>query len=129
VVLDRELLAYLAIVATAIVFVWGVLVFEGDYGASVGRALRDSGFTVPSIITTTGYITVYFDRWDPAAKITLVLLMFVGGCAGSTAGGIKVIRILIILHTVLQDIFRMVPSQSRHAAQDRGGARCPRGYG
>jgi trk system potassium uptake protein len=108
VVLDRELLAYLGIIAAAIFFVWGVLVFEGDYGASVGEVLRDSAFTVSSIITTTGYVTADFDQWDSAAKITLVLLMFVGGCAGSTAGGVKVIRILIIFHTILQDIFRMV---------------------
>ena len=108
VVLDRELLAYLGIIVASIFFVWGVLVFEGDYGASAGRALRDSAFTVSSIITTTGYVTADFDQWDTAAKITLILLMFVGGCAGSTAGGIKVIRVLIIFRTILQDIFRMV---------------------
>ncbi|CAN5162623.1 TrkH family potassium uptake protein [soil metagenome] len=108
VVLDRELLAYLGILAGATIFVWGVLVFTGDYGASVGRALRDSAFSVSSIITTTGFVTADFDRWDTAAKITLVLLMFVGGCAGSTAGGIKVIRVLIIFRTILQDVFRMV---------------------
>src|SRR5918998_904658 len=95
VVLDRELLAYLGIIVSAVFFLWGILVFEGDYGAAVGRALRDSAFTVSSIITTTGYVTADFDEWDTAAKITLVLLMFVGGCAGSTAGGIKVIRVLI----------------------------------
>jgi trk system potassium uptake protein TrkH len=108
VVLDRELLAYLGIIVASIFFVWGVLVFEGDYGDQAGRALRDSAFTVSSIITTTGYVTADFDKWDTAAKITLVLLMFVGGCAGSTAGGIKVIRVLIIFRTILQDIFRMV---------------------
>ena len=108
VVLDRELLAYLGIIVAAVFFVWGVLVFEGEYGASWDRALRDSAFTVTSIITTTGFVTADFDRWDTAAKITLVLLMFVGGCAGSTAGGIKVIRVLIIFRTIGQDIFRMV---------------------
>jgi trk system potassium uptake protein TrkH len=108
VVLDRELLAYLGIIAVSILFMWGVLVFEGDYGDQAGRALRDSAFTVSSIITTTGYVTADFDEWDTAAKIILVLLMFVGGCAGSTAGGIKVIRVLIIFRTILQDIFRMV---------------------
>jgi trk system potassium uptake protein TrkH len=106
--LDRELLAYLGIIVAAVFFLWGVLVFEGTYGDSAGRALRDSAFTVSSIITTTGFITADFDRWDTAAKITLVLLMFVGGCAGSTAGGIKVIRILIVFRTILQDVFRMV---------------------
>jgi len=108
VVLDRELLAYLGIIVGAAFFLWGILVFEGDYGDSWGRALRDSAFTVSSIITTTGFVTADFDRWATAAKITLVLLMFIGGCAGSTAGGIKIIRVLIIFRTILQDIFRMV---------------------
>jgi trk system potassium uptake protein TrkH len=108
VVLDREVLTYLTILVGAVLFVWGVLVFEGDYGDSWGRALRDSAFTVSSIMTTTGFVTADFDKWDTAAKYTLVLLMFVGGCAGSTAGGIKVIRILIVFRTISQDIFRMV---------------------
>ncbi len=106
--LDRELLAYLGIVAAASIFVWGTLVLGDDYGASWGRAFRDSAFAVSSIITTTGFVTADFDRWDPAAKITLILLMFIGGCAGSTAGGIKVIRVLIIFRTILQDVFRMI---------------------
>src|SRR5215218_5294585 len=108
VLLERELLAYLGIVVASSLFVWGILVLQGEYGSSWGTALRDSAFAVSSIITTTGFITADFDRWDTAAKITLVLLMFVGGCAGSTAGGIKVIRILIIFRTILQDVFRMV---------------------
>jgi trk system potassium uptake protein TrkH len=108
VVLDRELLVYLAIIVGAVLFVWGVLVFEGAYGDSWGQALRDSAFTVTSIVTTTGFITADFDEWDTAAKITLILLMFVGGCAGSTAGGIKVIRVMIVFLTHFQEIFRMV---------------------
>jgi trk system potassium uptake protein len=108
VVLDRELLVYLGILVSAVFFVWGVLVIEGDYGTSWGRALRDSAFSVVSITTTTGFVTADFDKWDTAAKLTLVLLMFVGGCAGSTAGGIKVIRVVVIFRTVLQDVFRMV---------------------
>jgi trk system potassium uptake protein TrkH len=108
VVLDRELLAYLGIIAAATFFVWGVLVLEGAYAAGAGQALRDSAFAVPSIMTTTGYVTADFDQWGTAAKITLVLLMFVGGCAGSTTGGIKVIRVLIIFRTIGQEIFRMM---------------------
>jgi trk system potassium uptake protein len=106
--LDRELLAYLGIIAAASLFVWGILVFEGDYGTSWGTALRDSTFAVSSVITTTGFITADFDQWDSAAEVVLILLMFVGGCAGSTAGGIKVIRILIVFRTILQDVFRMI---------------------
>jgi trk system potassium uptake protein TrkH len=108
VVLDREFLAYLGILLGVVLFVWGVLVFEGVYGATWGRALRDSAFSVVSVTTTTGFVTVDFEEWDTAAKLTLVLLMFVGGCAGSTAGGIKVIRVIVIFRTILQDIFRMV---------------------
>jgi trk system potassium uptake protein TrkH len=108
VVLDREVLTYLAVLVGAVLFVWGVLVFEGDYGDSWGRALRDSAFTVSSIMTTTGFVTADFDKWDTAAKFTLVLLMFIGGCAGSTAGGIKVIRVLIIFRTNFQEVFQMV---------------------
>jgi trk system potassium uptake protein TrkH len=109
VVLDRELLAYLGILVVAVFFVWGVLVLEGTYGSSSkALALRDSAFTVVSVTTTTGFVTADFDGWDPAAKIALVLLMFVGGCAGSTAGGIKVIRVVVIFRTILQDVFRMV---------------------
>ena len=109
VVLDRELIAYLGILVGAVFLVWGVLVLEGTYGASSWDvALRDSAFTVVSVTTTTGFVTADFDGWDTAAKIALVLLMFVGGCAGSTAGGIKVIRVVVIFHTILQDVFRMV---------------------
>ena len=105
-VASRELVAYLAITAIAIIFVWGILVTEGNY--EVDQAFRDSAFSVVSIVTTTGFVTADFDKWDTAAKTVLVLLMFVGGCAGSTAGGIKVIRMLIVFRTILQDIFRMV---------------------
>jgi trk system potassium uptake protein len=109
VVLDRELLAYLGILLGAVLFVWGLLVFEGVYEVSSwSRALRDSAFSVVSVATTTGFVTADFDKWDTAAKVILVLLMFVGGCAGSTAGGIKVIRIIVVFRTILQDIFRMV---------------------
>ena len=107
-VLDREFLAYVALIVAATLFVWSILVFEGDYGGSLLQALRDSAFTVTSIVTTTGFITADFDGWDTGAKIALVVLMFVGGSAGSTAGGIKVIRVLIILRTILEDVFRMV---------------------
>ena len=106
--LDREVLVYLCVMAGAVLFVWGVLVFQGEYEGSWGRALRDAAFTVPSIMTTTGFVTADFDEWDTAAKFVLVALMFVGGCAGSTAGRIKVIRIVVIFRTNFQEIFKMI---------------------
>lgn len=112
VLLDRELLAYLGIIVGAILFVWGVLIFEGSYGDSWVRAFRDAAFAVTSIITTTGYVTADFDEWEAGAKFTLVLLMFVGGCAGSTAGGIKVIRILIVFRTIASDLLKSIHPQA-----------------
>jgi trk system potassium uptake protein len=107
-VLDTELVVYLAVISGAVLFVWGVLVFQGDYGDAWGRALRDAAFTVPSVMTTTGFVTADFDRWDTAAKFVLVALMFVGGCAGSTAGGLKVVRIVVVFRTNFQEVFKMI---------------------
>lgn len=124
--LDREFLAYLGIIAFASVFVWGVLLLEGDYGGEPARAMRDSVFSVSSIITTTGFVTADFDQWETAAKITLVLLMFVGGCAGSTAGGMKVVRVLVVVKTIFQDVFRMVHPRAMTPLQ-LGGQVVPEG--
>jgi trk system potassium uptake protein TrkH len=62
VVLDWEVLWYVAILVASVSFVWGVLVFEGDYGAFYGRAFRDSTFTVSSIVPTIGFVTADFDQ-------------------------------------------------------------------
>jgi len=66
------------------------------YG-SAGAALRYASFQVVSIMTTTGYCTADFDAWPHFSRMLLVVLMFVGGCAGSTGGGMKVVRIIIVL--------------------------------
>lgn len=112
VLLDRELLTYLGILIAGVFFVTGVLVFQGEYGGQWGTAFRYAAFDVTSIITTTGYITADFDKWDTAAKYTLFLLMFIGGCAGSTAGGVKVIRIIIVFRSILGDLLRSVHPQA-----------------
>ncbi|HZY65726.1 MAG TPA: potassium transporter TrkG [Rubrobacteraceae bacterium] len=112
VLLDRELLTYLGILVFSIVFVWSNLIFEGEYGDAWWQALRYAAFDVTSILTTTGYITADFDEWDTGAKFTLLLLMFIGGCAGSTAGGIKVIRVVIVFKTILGNLLRAVHPQA-----------------
>lgn len=65
-----------------------------------GRAVRVAAFQVVSIMTTTGFCTDDFDRWPDFSRMLLVVLMFVGGCAGSTGGGIKVIRIVMLAKMV-----------------------------
>ena len=67
-------------------------------------ALRHSAFQVASIITTTGFSTADFDLWSQTSKTVLVFLMFIGACAGSTGGGIKVSRIVILLKTVKKEM-------------------------
>lgn len=104
--LDRELLGYLILLFGSVLFVWGILVFQGEYGDNWAEALRYAAFDVISVMTTTGFITADFDQWDTAAKLVLFLLMFVGGCAGSTAGGVKVVRVLVVARTIGQDIYR-----------------------
>ena len=67
------------------------------------KALTDASFQVASIITTTGFATADFDKWSGTAKTILVLLMFIGACAGSTGGGIKVSRVMIMVKSVFKE--------------------------
>ena len=100
---------YLMIIACAI----GVIGFNvRNMYDSLGEAFRQAAFQVGSIITTTGYSTTDFDLWPAASKTILVMLMFVGACAGSTGGGIKVSRFVILLKTVRKEIKRLMHPQS-----------------
>jgi trk system potassium uptake protein TrkH len=65
-----------------------------DY--SIAKAFRDSAFTVTSLMSCTGFVTADFDTWPHFAKCLLLVIIFIGGCAGSTAGGIKTIRFTIV---------------------------------
>jgi len=100
IVINEELRAYFFVVAVSI-----ALVLMNVYGKTPDTshflpALRHSAFQVASIITTTGYSTTNFDLWPSFAKTILICLMFVGACAGSTGGGIKVSRILILIKAI-----------------------------
>jgi trk system potassium uptake protein len=71
---------------------------------NVPEALRAAFFQCTSVLTTTGFITADFDRWPDASRMLLVLMMFVGGCAGSTGGGIKVVRVVIMWKKVIKEV-------------------------
>lgn len=77
-----------------------------------GNAFRYSFFQVSSVMTTTGYATADFVKWPMLSQIILVLVMFVGGCAGSTSGGIKVTRIIILAKTAIHSIRKAVSPKS-----------------
>ena len=80
--------------------------------SSVGEALRHAAFQVGSIITTTGYATTDFDLWPQVSRTILVLLMFIGACAGSTGGGIKVSRFIILIKTIKKEMHTLLHPRS-----------------
>ena len=96
-----EVFAYLAIIAVAVIL---ISVNIRDRYPGVGLAIKDAAFQVGSIITTTGYSTMDFNLWPAFSKTVLVLLMFIGACAGSTGGGIKVSRLIILCKTVTKEL-------------------------
>lgn len=101
---NTELRFYLSLVSIAITLI-ALNLFFTTY-SNAGLALRDSFFQVSSIVTTTGFSSVDFDQWPTFSKSILFLLMFVGGCAGSTAGGMKNIRIVALLKLVKRQIVK-----------------------
>ena len=97
----EEVRCYLGIIAAAIAVLMADTI--KIYG-SFFTALRHSAFQVGSIITTTGFSTADFDLWSQTSKTVLVLLMFIGACAGSTGGGIKVSRFVILIKTIGKEL-------------------------
>ncbi len=93
----------------------------GTY-AHIADALRDSAFQVASIITTTGFSTVDFNLWNSTAKTVLVLLMFIGACAGSTGGGIKVARFVVVIKTIKRELNSYIHPNSVKKIQVEGKA-------
>ena len=75
-------------------------------------SLRAAYFQAVSIVTTTGFVTADFDLWPNSTRILLVLMMFVGGCAGSTGGGMKVVRVFIMLKKTLKEIRQFMRPQA-----------------
>jgi trk system potassium uptake protein TrkH len=100
---DDELAAYAGIVLIASATLTGLLAQAGHGWLD---AARHASFQVVSIITTTGFATTDFALWDDRAKAVLVALMFIGGCAGSAAGGPKVVRVLLIARYALLELRR-----------------------
>ncbi|MDD4487522.1 MAG: TrkH family potassium uptake protein, partial [Methanothrix soehngenii] len=99
---DTEFRAYALIIllATSIIILWGGL--EGD----IYQKIQLAGFQVVSILTTTGFATADFNQWTATARITLLLLMIIGACAGSTAGAIKVVRLILIFKSAYRELIR-----------------------
>ena len=113
---DVELRSYIGILVLATILIMIAGHFHGDFGEpnapwgeKLWQSFRYSSFQVASIVTTTGYGTHDFDGWNNFGRGLLFLLMFIGGCAGSTGGGLKVIR-----HVLFLKILRLELEQAYH---------------
>lgn len=102
---STELWVYIGILAVAATLITGNIYSLYN---NIPDAVRASFFQVSSIMTTTGFATTDFNLWPSFSKVILVTLMFIGACAGSTGGGLKVSRLVIAIKTILRDIKRML---------------------
>lgn len=105
----EEVRWYLIIIASSILL---ITINIRDLFSSIGESLQHAAFQVGSIITTTGFATTDFDLWPQTSKTILVMLMFVGACAGSTGGGIKVSRFVILVKTIRKEVRHFLHPQS-----------------
>lgn len=103
---DEEFRFYLLIILCSVLLVMlGLVLFDGH---DLLHAFRLASFQVVSIMTTTGFSSVDFEQWSDFGKYFLLVLMFVGGCAGSTGGSIKVVRIYLLLKQGYRELYRLI---------------------
>ena len=104
---DTEARAFLGFVLAMVALVGVILYLEGPYD-QVHASLRDAAFEVVSIVTSTGFGTVDFAHWPDFLPLLLIYISFVGGCGGSTAGGIKVLRVLLMVKQGAQEVRQLI---------------------
>ena len=114
---DDELRAYVIIVVTAIVLI--TVNIRGMY-KTLEETIRHAAFTVSTIITTTGFATTDFDLWPAFSKGIVMFLMVVGACAGSTGGGLKIARLLILLKSLRRNITKVLNPRKIRMVRNNG---------
>ncbi len=108
---DTELKTYLTVIAVSVV-IFSFLLYTRNYFDTLFDSVVSASFNVVSIMTTTGYGTTDTDVWPMLTKVWLLILMFIGGCGGSTGGGIKVVRYVMLLkHSYAQIINSYAPQR------------------
>ena len=107
---SEELRWYLGIILMSTIMITINLMV--NLNQTFGIALKDAYFQVSSILTTTGFATVDFNLWPTFSKIILITIMFIGGCAGSTGGGVKVSRIVILFKSLKREIQKLLHPNS-----------------
>lgn len=109
---NSEVKCYFLIILIAVALITANLLLVGGYFDSFGQTVREVSFAVSSLITTTGYGSADFSLWPEFSKTVLAFLMLVGACGGSTGGGLKVSRLLILLKTARMEIRRLLHPQA-----------------
>lgn len=107
---DTEFRCYVGIVLGSTALMAGNLMISQDW--TIGYALREASFQAASISSSTGFVSYDFEQWPSFSKNILNLLMFIGGCAGSTAGGLKVTRVMLLCKTVSAFIRKSIHPRS-----------------
>ncbi len=115
---DIEARSFLLFVGTLIVLCALALYVYGVYAPLT--ALRNAAFEVVSIVTSTGFGTADFSQWPTFLPVLLLFISFVGGCGGSTAGGMKVMRVLVLVNEGVREIQRLVHPRARYALRLAG---------
>ena len=115
---DEELRLYLALIFGSIALITLNL---KDFYPTLGETVRHAAFQVSTIITTTGYGTTDFDQWPAFSKAILMLLMMVGACAGSTGGGFKCARLLLVMKSMVRNIRQIVSPRQVKLVRNNGG--------
>jgi trk system potassium uptake protein TrkH len=116
---DIEIQHYILVIIVASVLIMTTLLLAAEF---VSDSVRLALFQVVSIITTTGFSSADFEMWSPFAKFLLLVLMFVGGCTGSTAGGMKVARIVLLMRVVGREFKRLTEPRGIFAVRLGGEA-------
>ncbi len=114
---DEELRLYLGIILGSIVL---IILDTRDLYGTLEETIRHAAFQVSSIITTTGYTTTDYDLWPSFSKTILLCLMVIGACAGSTGGGLKVARLLLLFKTLRRNIRQMLQPRRVELVRNNG---------
>jgi trk system potassium uptake protein TrkH len=104
---DPELKLYAGLLLGFAILITIALYLNGSYG-SIAESARYASFQVVSVMTTTGYSTADFSLWPGFIPIMLICIAFIGGCAGSTCGGMKVIRVMLLYRQAIREIQRLI---------------------
>lgn len=109
---NTEVKYYFIIILVSVGLITADLLLDGGYFSTVGETVRETSLAVSSVISTAGFGSADFSQWPDFSKATLAMLMALGACGGSTSGGLKISRLLILLKTARSEVRRLLHPQA-----------------